>query len=269
MSTDATGTPSTDASFRAALDAFAARTRPLVALDFDGCLAPLVDDRDAARPTPRAAAALAALGDLPEDRRPLLALVSGRPLEPLSRLAAPPAGTALVGSHGAEVRLPGDDAATAPLEEHERALLADVTAAVRRVVETHPGTDLEPKPAGAVLHTRNADVATASAAARAVVDGPGRLPGVHALRGKDVVELAVLDVDKGRSVQMLRERLGADVVLYAGDDVTDEHALAVLDPAAGDVGVKVGPGETAASFRVADPDAVAEVLEHLVAAFSR
>ena len=57
-------------------------------------------------------------------------------------------------------------------------------------------------------------------------------------------------------------------MLYAGDDVTDEHALATLDPAAGDVGVKVGAGETVASFRVADPDAVAEVLEHLVRAFS-
>ena len=252
-----------------ALDALAASPHPLVALDFDGVLAPLVDDRDAARPLERSAAAVAALSALEGERAVEVALVSGRPLESLVRLAGPPARAALVGSHGAEVRLPGEADASTPLGEAERALLGDVVERVRAVVAEHPGTDLETKPAGAVLHTRGADVATASAAARAVGDGPGRLPGVRAMRGKDVVELAVLDVDKGRSVQVLRERVGASAVLYVGDDVTDEHAFAVLDPAAGDVGVKVGAGATAADFRVTGPEAVSALLEHLLAARGR
>lgn len=250
-----------------ALDALAASPRPLVALDFDGVLASLVDDRDAARPLERSAAAVAALADLEGERAVAVALVSGRPLGALLRLARPPAAAALVGSHGAEERLPGAEEVTAPLDAAQRALLGDVVEGVRRVVATHPGTDLETKPAGAVLHTRTADVATASAAQRAVADGPGRLAGVRAMRGKDVVELAVLDVDKGRAVSALRRRLEPTAVLYAGDDVTDEHVFAVLGD--GDVGVKVGEGATAAQHRVADPEAVAALLEHLLAARRR
>ncbi len=54
-------------------------------------------------------------------------------------------------------------------------------------------------------------------------------------------------------------------MLYAGDDVTDERAFAVLDDAAGDVTVKVGPGPTHARHRVADPEQFAAVLERLAA----
>ncbi|GAA2029834.1 trehalose-phosphatase [Pseudokineococcus marinus] len=252
-----------DDGLEEALAALAASPRPLVALDFDGVLAPLVDDRDAARPLERSSAALAALAGLEGERAVALALVSGRPLASLVPLAAPPAAAALVGSHGAEVRMPGDEEPSAPLDAWQEALLGDVVARARAVVADHPGTDLEVKPAGAVLHTRTADVATASAAQRALVDGPGRLPGVRVLRGKDVVELAVLDVDKGRSLEALREDLGATAVLYAGDDVTDEHAFAVLRD--GDVGVKVGDGGTAARHRVAGPEDVALLLERVLA----
>ncbi|MEJ5944180.1 trehalose-phosphatase [Pseudokineococcus basanitobsidens] len=264
-----TGSGSLPPALREALERLAALPRPLVVLDFDGVLAPLVDDRDAARPLERSSAALAALAALDGDRAVDLALVSGRPLEPLVRLASPPEGTSLVGSHGAEVRLAGAQESSAPLDEAETALLADVVDRVRAVAGTHAGTDVETKPAGVVLHTRRAALDVASSAQRAVTDGPGRLPGVRAMRGKDVVELAVLDVDKGRSVQALRASTGADAVLYAGDDVTDEHAFAVLDPAAGDVGVHVGDGSTAAAHRVADPEAVADLLEHLLALRSR
>ena len=61
----------------------------------------------------------------------------------------------------------------------------------------------------------------------------------------------MLEVSKGAALDRLRERIGADAVLFAGDDVTDETAFARLRP--GDVGVKVGEGDTAAEHRVPDP----------------
>ena len=57
--------------------------------------------------------------------------------------------------------------------------------------------------------------------------------------------MAVVQVSKGAAIDTLRTRLGADAVLFVGDDVTDETAFVRLRP--GDVGVKVGEGETAAS----------------------
>ena len=49
-------------------------------------------------------------------------------------------------------------------------------------------------------------------------------------------------------------------VLYAGDDVTDERAFAILDDDAGDVTIKVGEGPTIARHRLADPEAIAAML---------
>ena len=58
--------------------------------------------------------------------------------------------------------------------------------------------------------------------------------------GRDIVELCVLTVTKGDALTALRETVGAAHVLFAGDDMTDEHAIATLRP--GDVGIRIGDG---------------------------
>jgi trehalose-phosphatase len=101
-------------------------------------------------------------------------------------------------------------------------------------------------------------------AAKAAAQGPGSWPGVRMTLGKEVVDLTVVDVDKGVALLRLRDALGLPAgsggVVYIGDDVTDEHAFAVLDDATGDVTVKVGAGQTGAQHRIDDPEAVADVL---------
>jgi len=240
----------------------------MVATDFDGVLAPLVDDPSASRTTPRSARALARLARRPGSQV-RLALVSGRDLETLASLSHAPSGTLLIGSHGAEhgeVSADGVVRHELALTEGQTSLLQRITDGLEEIAARHTGVWVERKPTASVLHTRRSthDGATqATEAARGLAE---RL-GVGALEGKDVVELQVVDTSKGKAVDALRTELGAGAVLYVGDDVTDEHAFAVLTP--DDVAVKVGPGETIAEHRVSSTKSVGLLLEHLARALER
>jgi trehalose 6-phosphate phosphatase len=192
-----------------------------------------------------------------------VALVSGRSLADLNAIAQPPAGITLVGSHGAEI-----EGAPRGLDETEEAVLGEIIEAVQAVVDAHPGTMREDKPAGVVLHTRNAERAVASAATAAVLNGPARLSGIWTTTGKEVVELSVIEVDKGLALHRLRVELGAGAVLYAGDDNTDETAFAILDDDDSDVTIKVGDGPTGARWRISGPEAVPALLDAIAHALS-
>jgi len=247
---------STDArALSDALGRLATTPRLLVALDFDGTLAPEVDAPQAARALPEATEAIRRLEALADTH---VALVSGRDLASLTAVAEVPDSVLMVGSHGVEVRIDGHETA---LTEEELALRAAVSEVVHAAAAGVEGVLVEEKPAGLSLHTRTADAeatATAEAAARAGVAG---LEGVTERRGKNVLEFAVRPTGKDDGVRRLREATDATAVLYAGDDVTDEDAFRALGD--GDLGVKVGDGDTLAGHRVTDAVAVARLLHDL------
>ena len=255
------------AELDAALAKYAASPIVIAALDFDGTLAELRDDPQAVRPTDAAAKALAAISDSPGVT---VALVSGRPAGDLGRLATPPLGTVLIGSHGAEIGEYTNDGEVVLLDvgitQHELDRRDKIAAELERIVKDREGAWVEYKPLAVVLHTRMAAPDDARAATEEALAGPATWDGVHALKGKDVVELPVRDATKGDAVRHLRASVseGTDApvpVLYAGDDVTDERAFAALED--GDVRVKVGAGDTIAEHRVPNPDSVALVLDRI------
>lgn len=238
-----------DAGLRRAIAGLRGVPRLLVAMDFDGTMAPFVDRPADARALPASAQAFAALG---EADGTATALLSGRDLAGLRAAARPGPGVLLVGSHGGERWAPetlaGSEDGSIRLDEAQAGLLATVGAELDSVVAAHEGTTLEHKPAGVVLHVRQAAPEVGTAALR---EAHRRLAGrddVALGEGKNVLECSVIRADKGSGLEWLREAVGADAVLFAGDDVTDEDAFAVLRP--GDLGVKVGPGPTRAKFRV-------------------
>lgn len=240
---------------RSALDDAAATPRLLVVSDFDGTLSPIVTDPSTARALPAAAAALTALAALPDTT---VALVSGRALAVLRDLTGAdlPPTVHLVGSHGAEF-----DAGFADLVDTE--LLARIVAELREIAADLPGVTVETKPASAALHVRNASAADGERALAAARRAAERW-GAHETAGKAVLEFAVVDTDKGAALEALREQSAATAVVFLGDDVTDEKAFRRLRD--GDVGVKVGPGESLARYRVDDPDDVAAALDRIAAA---
>jgi len=252
MSTHAETIP---ADLRAALDALEGPGPVLVASDFDGTLAEIVEDPDAARPVPGAIEALANLADAPGTHA---LIVSGRGLNDLYRLAGPPPSIHLVASHGAEWAQGTPGATDAPTIDPD--LKKTVGDALRDILSIHPALHLETKAAGFALHYRRVtDRAAAAAAADRAMQIPAKLEGVRVKHGKEVIELTLTDATKGKALASVREALNARVALFLGDDNTDEEGFAGLED--NDITVKVGDGDTIARFRIPSPPAVVAVLE--------
>lgn len=233
----------------------------VLATDFDGTLAPFVQDPMQARPAPGAIKELRAAAELPGVT---VALVSGRDLDvlqDLSGLADDPR-VVFIGTHGAQSSRQVGSGLLTPVQAE---LLVALDAGLREVVAAHPGSRIERKPAAVVLHTRGMPEPANAAALSAAGEVAAAHPGCHPLRGKDVQEIGVIEASKGIALRALAADLGADATVYLGDDVTDELAFAALNPARGDVTIKVGEGDTAACCRVADVPAAVAVLAAFVA----
>lgn len=240
-SADAVSLP---AELYAALERFSALPNTLIALDFDGTLAPLVDDPMESRMLPEARAALLKLGASPGVT---VALVSGRAIDSLKEVAEPSDDWYLVGSHGGEVVGPGEHhtySANSRVPE-------ELDYAFSIVVADHPGTRLEKKAFGLALHTRGVDSDVAAQAEQAARDVCEAFSGRLRVRtGHGILEFSVLEATKADGIAALREATSAQATLFAGDDITDEDAMGALGPA--DVGIWVGPGSSSAEYRLAD-----------------
>ena len=234
----------------AALETAASVPRLLVTSDFDGTLSPIVNNPSDARPLPAAGRALIDLAELPSTS---VALISGRALRDLRTLSSMPSTVHLVGSHGAEF-----DSGFS--HEIDRELLQTITDTLASIASGKPGVTVETKPASVALHVRNASPADGEDALRAARAASDHWD-AHATAGKAVLEFAVISTDKGEALDILRDRHDATAVVFFGDDVTDEKAFRRM--VGSDVGVKVGPGETLAAYRVDSPEDVATALELL------
>lgn len=232
-----------------ALTALAGRRPLLVASDYDGVLSPLADVPSEAGPEPGAAEVLGRLAAVPGVT---VALVSGRGMADLQATSGFTGRLRWIGSHGAEFDGPlTDDLA------HRRDALA---ARLEPLVVGTPGARLEVKPASVAVHVRQ--VSDRAAAAALLEDARAQVDSSLTLKpGKDVLEFAVTDADKGSAVRRLAAEVGARGILYLGDDVTDEDAFRILGN--DDVTVKIGAGRTAAAHRVPDPAAAVALLAEL------
>ena len=238
-----------------ALRGAAASRRVLIASDYDGTLAPIVTDPDRAFPDERAMRALVSLAALADTS---VAILSGRELSVLEELSSGPARVELVGSHGAQ-----QGGRLLDIDGQAREGLAAVHRRLVSLVDEFPGSRVETKPAGVAFHFRNVEgkhQPVAEAEARRIgLD----FPDLAILAGKRVIEFTGSTLNKGDALLAIRDRHQADLVVFLGDDVTDEDGFAVLRPE--DIGVKVGSEATRARFCVDHQAQVAEILEALLA----
>ncbi|HET6392398.1 MAG TPA: trehalose-phosphatase [Blastococcus sp.] len=231
------------------LRALAGRRPLLIASDYDGVLARLRDDPSDAVPEAGVAEVLARLSAADGV---IVALVSGRGVADLQSTSGLSGPFRWVGSHGAEF--------DGPLTGELAGRRDDLAGRLAPLVAATEGARLEVKPASVAVHVRQ--VADRAAAAALLADARSRADSSLTLKpGKDVLELAVTDADKGSALRRLAAELGAVATLYLGDDLTDEDAFRALG--ADDVTVKIGDGETAARHRVADTAGAVALLEFL------
>jgi alpha,alpha-trehalase len=171
------------------------------------------------------------------------------------------------GSHGLDIAGP-DRELTQPEAE---AAVPEVEEAERRLREAVDGIDgavIERKRFSVAAHYRMVADDEVEAVRRAAGSVLEASPHLRARTGKKVVELVpAIDWDKGRAVAWLLNALGVDpgetLVLYVGDDETDEDAFHVLSGSG--LGLHVGDevSDSLGDFRLADPAAVQAFLRTL------
>ncbi|MEU4166562.1 trehalose-phosphatase [Streptomyces sp. NPDC026665] len=217
---------------RDALEAILTRpARTVVALDFDGTLAPIVPDPDRARAHPDAVPALAALAP----KVASVAVVTGRPAGVAVRHGGF-AGVAglehlvVLGHYGAERWDAVSGTVTAPAPHPGvAAVRAELPGFLDRI-GAWQGTWIEEKGRAVAVHTRRADDPQAAFEA---LRGPlGELAARHGLivePGRMVLELRPPGMDKGVALLEYIRETGAEAVLYAGDDLGDLPAFAAVE----------------------------------------
>ena len=249
---------------RRALAAWRGHRSIAVFLDYDGTLAPIVDEPSRAVLSSTMRATLEALAE----RWPL-AILSGRDRADVeARVGA--SDVLYAGSHGLDIagrglrRVPPEAEQALPELERAHARLCEQVGGV-------PGLLLERKRLSLAVHHRKVTdpraVLEIDRAVDAVLAGSPRL---RRRPGKQVIELQPdVDWDKGRALRWMLDVMTPDprgtFPIHIGDDETDEDAFAAL--AGMGAGIHVG-GSTSASladFAARDPDEVAELLAWLEA----
>lgn len=206
-----------------------ARARVLLGFDFDGTLAPIVQDRDSATMKRRTSRLFAKVCKLYP-----CAVISGRARPDVAKRLDGAGVKYVVGNHGLE---PG--VGIGAFEE-------DVVTArmvLKEALRAFPGVDVEDKRYSLAIHYRRSrqkrTARDAIHAAVRVLPVPMRV-----IAGKSVVNVVPDRAPtKGDALVQLRAADHADTALYVGDDITDEDVFR-LDQPGRILSIRVGASRT-------------------------
>jgi trehalose 6-phosphate phosphatase len=198
----------------------------LIATDFDGTLAPIVDDPEQAYADPNAVAALGRLGEY----MGAVVVLTGRPARAAVRLGrfrdvAGLQSMIILGQYGVERWNAADDEYLLPPEP---AQISAVAAELPQVLESLGLSEarIEDKGRAIAVHTRSLPDPTGALAKLA---DPLADLAVHSglvlSPGKNVWEIRSAGMDKGAALHAIVEETGARQVIFAGDDLGDLPAF--------------------------------------------
>jgi trehalose 6-phosphate phosphatase len=235
----------------AVLDALAAR-KPLLAFDFDGTLAPIVEDPASAHPDAETLAALKRAAALYP-----CAILTGRARRDLLARFHCLGMAELVGNHGVEWDPP------IPQMGAAQRTVAAWAPLLEKALSGDPEVRIENKSFSLALHYRGAgDPKRALAAARSAA---ALCEGAEVSEGKCVLNLIPHgSPHKGDALKTILSRQRCDSLLFVGDDGNDEPAFQVTNSLEG-LSVRVGRSEaTSARYFLADQAHVKKLIQALV-----
>jgi trehalose-phosphatase len=234
--------------------------QPFVCLDFDGTLAEIVAEPDAAKLVDGASKALENLAALCP-----VAILSGRDLADVrDRIGIP--GIWYSGSHGFELVGPDGDHHHNDAADAAVSLLESAAADLRDDLCDVPGVNVEHKRYAVAVHFRNV-APERVAEVVATTHRHGQRNGLRVTGGRKLVELRPdIDWDKGTALAWLGDQIhqeGRSLPIYIGDDLTDEDAFNAVQFSG--IGIVVrhdedGDRATAAQFTLNDPGEVEQFL---------
>ena len=232
----------------------------LVCLDFDGTLAPIVEDPNAAVPTEQNRTAVATLAAMPAVTT---AVVSGRALTDVrERIDGP---TIYAGNHGLELAR-GGTVAVHPVARKRAARIDRICSILETALDTVPNCRIENKRLTGTVHFRSVPPAAEPVARRITREVVDRFGGdaLEISTGKRILEIGPdFPWGKGNAVELIAaDEPPETAVVYVGDDVTDESAFQAVEPDG--IGVRVGDDSPSnASCRLESPAEVASFLSWL------
>lgn len=222
--------PQADAGERALT---AIRQRPdltIIGVDFDGTLAPIVDDPEQAYVEPAAVQALARLGVLGVK----VVVITGRPAQTAVRLGrftehAGLAAMVVLGQYGVERWDAATGELSAPPEPESIAAVLEELPDLFTALNLE-GVRVEHKGRAIGVHTRAmADPAGAFRALSEPLRSVAERHGLHLEPGKNVLEIRPRGIDKGVALRAIVAELGVRQVIFAGDDLGDLPAFRAVE----------------------------------------
>lgn len=239
-------------SSRTILDELASK-RALLAFDFDGTLAPIVEEPDRAYMRASTARALARLALAYP-----CAIITGRRRGDLLPRVSGIELVHIVGNHGAEW-LGEESLAVSHARRQIRLFRERIENALQRI----DGVTIEDKGLSLAVHLRNAACPEkAEALALRAIEPIGK---ARIFGGKRVLNILPLGAPhKGTALAKLVKEVEADAALYIGDDTTDEDAF--LNPGVQSFcSVRVAPnGPSRASYYLDEQGEIDALLDILL-----